>query len=113
MRFNLIRISTRSGTHDIRNVFVHYYVNKYSEEYLIDAKLALQYIRQGNEGLDSFVDFLSSQEYDATTYVLRPNTIIFRSSIYDEDTLKSPSFGFIISDDNPKLVEFKLKHVEY
>lgn len=110
MRFNLHRKTQKGG---ISERFVKDAVRLYAEEYdFSSASSAAAYISTGKQGLQSFVDFLQALGYKATAYHLEPNRELF-TDVGEEWTRvsrNSPSFGFIIPDDDPWFVEYKLKN---
>ena len=109
MRINLAR-----PNQEIRGKLVSFYVKEFAAEYeVINVTTVLQYISRGKQGLCAFVNFLCKQGFAAEMYVLEPNCDLFINldGPYNSTSQTSPSFGFIIPDDDEKLVEFKLAHL--
>ena len=111
---NHIDIERRTELKPFSHIFFEYYANKYIERYGGKSKyIYYDYISSGVERLDSFAEFLREQGFEtAKSYYLKPNSIILKnrpSSMFGKyNGIFSLSFGIEISDDDPKLVEFKL-----
>lgn len=100
-------------------------ITLFATEHQITKDVAVVYIKGGLEGTEEFAMFLRSIGFQCQHYSLRPNTVKFeRNATFrldsdpddefddmgqlDEDYW-TPSFGIVIPDDDPKLVELKLK----
>lgn len=107
--------------HSLNETFFKYYLISYIEHQHGKNDLELiygKYITSGIEGLESFAEFLREQGYTtAKAYYLKPNSIhlqnITNSTIETKviNDVFSLSFGIELTDNDPKLVEFKLKHM--
>lgn len=99
-------------------------VNAFGVEYDITDEYAYAYISSSIQGLDVFVDFVASLGFKVEKYFL-PIPVDFLSTLYREDEdisdliatrirehRLSISHGIMIPDDDPKLVEYKLKLCE-
>ena len=109
MRINLSR-RTQKGLAD---KFVKDMVRDFAEEFDFQTQAsAMQYISVGLQGLTAFVSFLTSRGYQASIYHLNPNRdlLVDVGESWQTISRTSPSFGFSIPDNDPKLVEFKLRH---
>lgn len=114
MRFNLAK--PLSGR--LQSIFFTQYIKGFTEEYDIkSAKIAIAYVKAGKESVEAFVQFLKEQGFTSIqTYYLpaiktRLNKIDYNENIEvrgDDEVI--PSYGFTIAEDDPKLVEFKLKY---
>ena len=108
MRLNLAR--SQKG---LAGTFIDVNVKAFASEYdFPNYKLTLEYVRSGRQGLKAFVEFLVVRGYTAEMYCLDPNKDLFLDvgDQWQAMSRTSPSFGFSIPDNDPKLVEFKLKH---
>lgn len=89
------------------------FLSEFAEEYDIHFRGAYNYVTGGRQGLHAFVSWLCSKGFAAHMYHLAPNTDFFRDVDEDDDfpqTSTSPSYGFVIPDNDPLLVEYKLKY---
>lgn len=111
MRVNLGRKgSTRGLTEKITKELIRDFADEYDFPNLASA---MSYVCTGKQGLTSLVTYLKDQGYNAHIYYLDPNKDLFKDVGEDWALVSrtSPSFGFIIADNDPKLVELKLKLV--
>lgn len=102
-------------------LFFKYYLGSYVDHYNGERGNELiygKYISSGVEGLESFAEFLRGQGYNtAKAYYLTPNSLILQNGSTATIEMKSItgvfslSFGIEIADDDPALVEFKLKNM--
>jgi hypothetical protein len=109
MRINLGRKGQLKGlTEKITKELVRNFASEYDFPSMAGA---LSYICTGKQGLSSFVTYLKDSGYNAHIYYLDPNKDLFTDvgDAWAEVSRTSPSFGFIIADDDPKLVELKLR----
>ena len=108
-----MRINIAKRTKGMAQIFFDHHIKTFADEYdFSNIKSAAQYVTVGKQGLRSFVDYLVSIGYAAEMFSLDPNKDLFRD-VGDEWQMisrTSPSYGFVIANDDPKLVEFKLKH---
>jgi len=94
-------------------VFCSYHIKQFAEEYeFANVKSASTYVSIGKQGLKAFVAWLKTIGYVVEPYWLEPNKELFHDvgENWVEVSRTSPSYGFIIPDNDPKLVEFKLKN---
>jgi len=109
----MMRVNLARPSRGISGDFFDSTVRSFSEEYdFVSIKAAINYVKNGRQGLQAFVYYLINQGYKAEIYSLDPNKDLFRD-VGDEWQLisrSSPSYGFVIADDDPQLVEFKLKN---
>jgi hypothetical protein len=109
MRINLSR-RTQKGLAD---KFVKEMVRDFTEEFDFQNQAsAMQYISVGRQGLTAFVSFIASRGYQAQIYHLDPNRdlLIDVGENWQAISRNSPSFGFSIPENDPRLVEFKLRY---
>lgn len=109
MRMNLARKSPKG----LADKFLKENLRGFAIEYdFININSALEYVMTGKQGLTAFVEYLRSIGYSAETYHLDPNKDLFMDvgDKWGKVSRTSPSFGFVISENDPKLVEFKLRH---
>jgi len=86
-------------------------LSEFAEEFDIHPRGAYSYVTQGKQGLTAFVAWLNGRSCGATVYHLPPNVDMFsRADEDDHYLLSSPSYGMIIPDNDPMLVEYKLKY---
>ena len=108
MRINLARKHK-----DLRAVFFNEHIRRFAEEFDFSSmNNAAAYVTSGKQGLRAFVDFINDLGYKAQMYYLEPNKDLF-TNVGDDWTQISRtsfSFGLVIADDDPKLVEFKLRN---
>ncbi len=110
MRINLSRRTLKGG----QDKFVKEFIRDFADEFdLSNISSATAYVTTGKQGLSAFVAFLNDRGFKASSYYLEPNKDLLLD--VGEDWAKvtrcSPSYGIIIPDDDPKLVEFKLKNL--
>lgn len=108
-----MRINFERKLTGFQEKFVKIYIDLFTIEYNISSKKrSSDYIRDGKVGLDTFVTFLNEQGFVAMSYYLESNTRdnLFREIDPEIYILASPSYGLLIPDDDPKLVEFKLSN---
>lgn len=107
---------------DFRKRFFLLYSDKFAEYHSIDIrgykKTYRKYIISGIEGLHAFAKFLRIDGFKtARAYYLKPNSIILQDISSTSDVFQthsknfSLSFGIEIADDDPTLVEYKLKNM--
>jgi hypothetical protein len=109
MRMNLAR-KTPKGLAD---KFMKETLRGFASEFdFTNINSASEYVMTGKQGLTAFVDYLKSIGYSAETYHLDPNKDLFMDvgDKWGVVSRTSPSFGFVIPENDPKLVEFKLRH---
>lgn len=109
MRFNLARKQNRT----ISSKILSQLVSELAEEYDFQNQSGvLSYVGTGKQGLSFFVEWLGRKGFEAEMYYLLPNKDLFVDAGLHWQTISrtSPSFGFVIPDDDPKLVEYKLKY---
>ena len=108
MRINLARKHK-----DLRATFFNDHIRRFADEFdFSNISNATAYVTSGKQGLRSFVDFINGLGYKAEMYYLEPNKDLF-TNVGDDWAMVSRtsfSYGLVIPDDDPKLVEFKLKH---
>lgn len=96
-----------------RAAFIREFVKAFQEDFEFkDAKFCWAYISHGRQGLDAFVEFMKSKGWKISAYYLPPNKDLFIDVGEDWSRISrtSPSYGVVIEDDDPKWVEFKLRH---
>jgi hypothetical protein len=108
MRVNIFNYGTRLGT-----TFFNFHLTGFAEEYFISKNQAHEYVLNGKQGLNAFVNYLKGLGYSAEAYHLEPNKDLFKDvgDKWIHVSRSSPSAGFVIAYDDPQLVEFKLKHL--
>jgi hypothetical protein len=108
MRVNLARTNK-----NLQGLFFEQTLRDFADEFgFTSYKAAGEYVRNGKQGLQSYVDYLKSIGYAAELYFLPPNKELFQDvgDNWIPVSRTSPSFGFTIPDNDPLLVEFKLKN---
>jgi len=108
MRVNLAR-----SNKNLQGLFFEQTMREFADEFgFASYRLAAQYVRTGKQGLQAYVDYLVSIGYAATLYFLPPNKELFQDvgEEWMQVSRTSPSFGLIISDTDPLLVEWKLRN---
>ena len=108
MRFNIARIAK-----GMQGEFFDDHIRHFAEEFgFANIKAASGYVRTGRQGLRAFTDYLCSRGFQADMYFLEPNRDLFLDVGENWTTVSrtSPSYGFTIPDDDPLLVEFKIKN---
>lgn len=79
---------------------------------IYDMKTAYKYVTGGTQGLAEFVRYLNVLGYSAEMYCLPVNTDLLQGiADVSHETSASPSFGWIIPDDDPFFVEFKMRNL--
>lgn len=115
MRINL----AKSLTGVQGKFFTHYIKQFYNEFDIRSIKITVQYVKDGKEGVEEFIKFLKQIGYETVElYYLSPIKTPFDKlewdgnvkDTYNYESKTTPSYGFTISDNDPKLVEFKLKY---
>jgi hypothetical protein len=110
MRINLAR-KTQKGLMDR---FLKEMIRDFAEEFdFPNQATTLSYVTTGKQGLIAFVGFVNDRGYKAEIYHLDPNKELFTDvgDSWQSVSRNSPSYGFTIPENDPKLVEFKLKHL--
>lgn len=110
MRCNLSR-KTQKGLVD--KLFKEM-IKQFAEEFdFHNQAAAVAYVTTGQQGLSAFVSFMKKSGYMAEMYHLAPNRdlLVDVGEQWTSISRNSPSYGFTIPDDDPKLVEFKLKNL--
>lgn len=108
MRFNLAR--KYSG---LSEKFIKENIRGFMEEYgFPNLRASMEYVTDGQQGLTAFVEYLNKVGYSADMYYLKPNRDLFSDvgDRWESVSRTSPSFGFTIADDDPLLVEFKIRN---
>jgi hypothetical protein len=109
-----MRINLNGKTSSFKSKFLKCMVAAFAEYYdFSNNTLAWDYATNGAQGLQTFIDYLNKNGYDAEIYYLPPNTDFlqyFDDGVVKKLSSESPSYGFVIPDNNPMLVEFKLKN---
>jgi hypothetical protein len=108
-----MRINIARPIKGVSDTFFKNYIREFANEFdFASIKEATAYVKVGKQGLKSFIEFLISQGFRAEMYALEPNRDLFFDVGDDWPAVSrtSPSYGFIIPDDDPLLVEFKIKN---
>jgi hypothetical protein len=108
MRVNIARASK-----GVCGAFFEHHIRSFADEYdFPNIKSAASYVKTGRQGLQSYVDYLIDIGYKAELYCLYPNKDLFQDvgDNWQIVSRTSPSYGFVIPNDDPLLVEFKLKY---
>ena len=109
MRMNLAR-KTQKGLAD---KLLKDLIRNFTEEFdFCNQSAARAYVTTGKQGLVAFVNFINDRGYKAEIYHLDPNKELFTDvgDNWPSVSRNSPSYGFTIPENDPKLVEFKLKN---
>lgn len=107
-----MRINLSNLKKGIPSTFYSNHIKGFAGEYELSIKEATVYVSTGKQGLKSFAEYLKNIGYLVESYWLEPNKDLFRDVGDDWQAFSrtSPSYGLVIPDNDPKLVEFKLKH---
>ena len=108
MRINLAR--KQSG---LQQSFMKVAIKEFAADYEFQSiSIAETYVSCGKQGLEVFAEFLRRSGYAASTYYLDPNKDLLKDVGNDYSWIirTSPSFGILIDDSDPKLVEFKMRN---
>jgi len=110
MRCNLVKKSQKGLTDKLFKELIKEFTDELDFQ---NQATAVSYVTTGKQGLSAFVSFMVKRGYGAEMYFLDPNKELFVDvgENWTSVSRNSPSFGFTIPDDDPKLVEFKLKHL--